>query len=137
MKQCSIDHYRVLNIAFPDGRYGLSGKTTDYIVFEAMFLPGLRMLIPQRAQWNGGVLQGQRFISIFTDGSKLGAGVFCRELRLELPFQLDDDCSMFQAKIFAILKAIEAIAGGPASDSESYVIFVESWFNASAMRLGR
>ena len=106
-----------------------------------MFLPGLRMLIPERSQWNDGVLQEQRGISIFTDGSKLGgsigAVVFCRELRLELPFQLDDDCSMFQAKIFAILKAIEAIAGGPASDSESYVIFVESWFDASAMRLGR
>ena len=108
MKQCSIDHYRVLNIAFPDGRYGLSGKTTDYIVFEAMFLPGLRMLIPQRAQWNGGVLQGQRFISIFTDGSKLGAGVFCRELGLELHFRLNDVCSVFQAKILAIFKAIEA-----------------------------
>ena len=38
---------------------------------------------------------------------------------------LSDDCSVFQAEIFAILKAIEAIAGGPTSESESYMIFVD------------
>ena len=63
-------------------RYELSENATDYIV------PGLRMLMPERAQFNGGLLQGQKCIPIFTDGSKLGectgAGVFCRELGLEL-----------------------------------------------------
>ena len=34
----SIGHSRFLNVVFPDGRYGLSGKTTEYIVIEAMFL---------------------------------------------------------------------------------------------------
>ena len=38
---------------------------------------------------------------------------------------------MLQAEIFAILKAIEAIAGGPTSDSESYNIFVN---NHAALR---
>ena len=66
-----------------------------------MFLPGLRMLIPERAQWG---------IPIFTDGSKLGedtgAAAFRRELGIELHVRLYEDCSMFQAEIFAILKAI-------------------------------
>ena len=61
------------------------------------------MLIQEQAQWNGGVLQGQRGIPIFTDGSKLGgstgAGVSCGELGLELHIRLNDDCSVFQAEI--------------------------------------
>ena len=72
----------------------------------------------------------QRGIPIFTDGSKLcvstGAGIFCSELDLELHFKLKDDWSVFLAEIFAIFKAFEAIAGGPAADSESYMIFVDS-----------
>ena len=63
------------------------------------------------AQWNSEVLQGQSGIPIFTDGSRLGGGtivvVFCRELSLELHFRLKNDCSVLQAEIFAILKAIE------------------------------
>ena len=110
-KQHSIGHSRVLNVAFPDERNGLSGKS-DYIVPQAMFLPSLKIPIPEREQWNGGVLQEQRGITIFTDGSKLGgdtaAAVFCKELGLELYFRLNDDCRAFQAEIFAILRAIEA-----------------------------
>ena len=45
-----------------------------YIVPDAIFLPGLRILISKRAQWNGEVLHGQRSIPIFTDGPKLGGG---------------------------------------------------------------
>ena len=71
---------------------------------------GLRILIPKRV--------GQRDIPIFTDRSNLGdctgAEVFCRELGLELHFRLNDGCSVFHAEIFAVLKAIEAIVGGPA-----------------------
>lgn len=33
---------------------------------------------------------------------------------------------MTAAKTFSILKAIEAIAGGPAANSESYMSFVDS-----------
>ena len=95
-----------------------------------LFLSDLRILIPERAQWNGGVPQGQRGMPIFTDGSKLGGGtgarVFCRQLGLELHFRWNDDCSMFQEEVFAVLKTIEAIAGSLTSDSESYMIFVDS-----------
>ena len=36
-----------------------------------MLLPGLRIHIPDRTKWNGGV---QRGILLFMDGSKLGGG---------------------------------------------------------------
>ena len=116
-KQRSIGQSRVLKIVFPDRRYEISEKGIDYIVVEGMFLPGLRMLIPKRAQWNGGLHQGQRGIPIFTDESKLdrsaGAGVFYRELGLELHIRWNDDCSVFQEEIFAILKAIEDLKVAP------------------------
>ena len=87
--------------SFLTGRHGLSEKASDYIVSEAMFLPGLRIHIPERAQWNDGIVPGQRGIPDFTDGSKLGgctgSGVFCRELGLEFYFRLNDDCCVFQA----------------------------------------
>ena len=41
---------KVLNVVFPDGRYGLSEKTADYVVPEAIFLHCLRMLISERTQ---------------------------------------------------------------------------------------
>ena len=108
-----------MNVIFPDGKYGLSERSTNKTMPEAMFFPVLRILLPERAQCNGELLQGQRGIPIFTDGSKLGgctsAGNFCRELSLELHCALNDNCSIFLAKIFAILKAIEALA----SDSKS------------------
>ena len=39
---------------------------------------------------------------------------------------MNDNCSVFQAEIFSILKAVEAIADGPTSYSESYMIFVDN-----------
>ena len=82
-----------------------------------LFLPILRILIPERAQWNGGVLQRQRGIPIFTDKSKLGGGtgavVFRRELGPEFHFMLNDNCNV-----------IESLAGDPTSDS--YMILVDS-----------
>ena len=66
---------------------------------------------------------GQRGIPIFTDLSKLGGStglrISCSKLGLELHFMLNDDCRVFQAEIFAILKAIEAIYVGLTSDSGS------------------
>ena len=99
-------------------------------MFEATFLLGLRTLIPDRALWNDGILQGQTRIPIFTGGSKLdggtAAGVLCRDLGFELHFRLKDDCCMLQAEIFAILKAFETVVCRPTS--ESFMIFVYNQF---------
>ena len=77
-------------------------KKKPTILFETLLPPGLRMVIPDRALWNGRVFQGQKGIPIFTDGSKLDggtvAGVFCRELDLHL--RLKNDCSVFKVEIF-------------------------------------
>ena len=74
-----------------------------------------------RTQWNDGALQGQKGIPTFADRSK-----FCGELGLELHFRLMNYCSVFQAEIFAVLKAIETIADGFALDLESYMIFISN-----------
>ena len=71
-------------------------------------------------------------IPIFTDLSKLGgstgAGVFCTELGLELLFRLNDDCRVFQAEIFTILKAIQ----GPLRIRNlTWMIFID---NPAALR---
>ena len=47
-------------------------------------------------------------------------------LSLEHHFRFNVDCSVLHSEIFAILKAIKAIGDGPALDSESYAIFVDS-----------
>ena len=44
--------------------------------------------------------------------------VFCKALGLELLFRLKDECSALHPKVFAILKAIEAMTGKPTSDSD-------------------
>ena len=64
-----------------------------------MFLPGLRILIPGRIPMES---WGREVYPSSTDGSKLGgcigAGVFCKELGLEIHFRLNH---IFQAEIFA------------------------------------
>ena len=95
-------------------------KTQVTINFK--MVPGLRILVPDRALWIGEILQGQKSITVFTNASKFGggtgAGVFCSVLGLEFHFRKKDDRSMFQAEFFEILKAIELKAGRPISDSE-------------------
>ena len=80
------------------------GKATANIEHEAMFLPGLGILISDGVPCNGGI--------IFTDESKLAGGadvgVFCKDLVLQHHFRLKCDCNVFRTKIFAILKAIDA-----------------------------
>ena len=93
-KQRFIDHFRIPNVVYPEKQYRLSEMATNYIVPESMFLPCLRILIPDRAQCNGEIFQGQKGIPTFTDGSQLGS-VFCTELGLELYFRLQHHFSVF------------------------------------------
>ena len=54
-EELSIGYSRTLNVVFPDRSYGLSEKAIDYIVPDSIFLPVFNILIPEMAQWNGGV----------------------------------------------------------------------------------
>ena len=50
-------------------------------------------------------------IYIYTDGSKTpdgaGAGIFFNELNLKQPYKLPNNCTIFQAEVFAVRKAVE------------------------------
>jgi len=58
--------------------------------------------------WKTGWDQTQH-LNIYTDGSKLeggvGAGLYCTDPELRLSYKLPNDCSIFQAEVFAIRKA--------------------------------
>ncbi|XP_075168262.1 uncharacterized protein LOC142240444 [Haematobia irritans] len=43
----------------------------------------------------------------------VGSGIYCKELGLKESFKLDEQCSIFQAEIFAIAKAAELISMRP------------------------
>ena len=63
-------------------------------------MPGLRILIPDRALWNGGVFQVKGGIPNCRNGSNLGEGaghgVLCKELGLKLHFRLKDNLACFR-----------------------------------------
>ena len=69
--------------------------------------------ISSREDWECNRVQNTQDIEIFTDGSKMetgtGAGIYCHSLQIEQSFRLPNDCSIFQAEIFAIHKALEHI----------------------------
>ncbi|XP_044249365.1 uncharacterized protein [Drosophila takahashii] len=60
--------------------------------------------------WKTGRDQTQH-LNIYTDGSKMeggvGAGLYCTDPKIRLSFKLPNDCSIFQAEVFAIRKAAE------------------------------
>ncbi|XP_070070046.1 uncharacterized protein [Drosophila takahashii] len=60
--------------------------------------------------WKTGRDQTQH-LNIYTDGTKMeggvGAGLYCTDPEIRLSFKLPNDCSIFQAEVFAIRKAAE------------------------------
>ena len=62
--------------------------------------------IPSREDWNDVSAWNAGHLNFFTDGSKLegrvGGGVFCPELDLNISFRLPDYCSVFQAELAAV-----------------------------------
>ncbi|XP_070068103.1 uncharacterized protein [Drosophila takahashii] len=69
--------------------------------------------------WKTGRDQTQH-LNIYTDGSKMeggvGAGLYCTDPEIRLSFKLPNDCSIFQAEVFAIRKAAEGIDGNETAD---------------------
>ena len=78
--------------------------------------------IPTREMWRGRSRWRRGAVSFFTDGSKLGGkvggGVFCKELSVNLCFRLPDHCSVFQAEVAAIKVAVEVLLRSVASFRE-------------------
>lgn len=99
-------------------------EPTDYTVSLPDFEKSFSMLIPGREQWEGNQATMEVDHSVFTDGSKMdvgvGAGVFSESMLIQRSYRLPDYCSIFQAEIFAVDKAVNTLrdhAGlrGPAS----------------------
>ena len=70
--------------------------------------------IPPRQEWLSGFVERRlaEHVVCYTDGSlmdgRAGAGVYCRELRLEQSHSLGRYCTVFQAEIFAIMCGTQA-----------------------------
>ncbi|XP_055856174.1 uncharacterized protein LOC129919340 [Episyrphus balteatus] len=103
--------------------------TTDYIPPLVDFNKKISILIPERKGWDHNSLISKQGIPFYTDGSKMesgtGAGVFCKPLNIRESFRLPDDCSVFQAEIFAIEKAAELVLKEKLISSE-ITFFVDS-----------
>ena len=96
------------------GVKSVNGKvTTDFMSPIMDFDDTFFLQIPSREDWECIKVLYAESIEIFTDGSKMeigtGAGFYCNSLQTEQSFRLPNECSIFQAEIYAIQKALEHI----------------------------
>ena len=102
---CSdVGHSSILrNRGMPD--------TTDYMIPSPSFEERFRTDITSREDWLRELVLDPKVLNFFTDGSKMGGrvgcGVHCEKLNLNLFFRLPDYCSVFQAEIIAIMEAVD------------------------------
>ena len=72
------------------------------------------VIIPEKSEWIGAATLFDGY-SVFTDGSKMdtgtGSGVYIPDRNIKVSYRLPDNCSVFQAEILAIIKAVEIIDG--------------------------
>lgn len=96
-----------------DLRVGLSDPLTDYSKKSLTFDYNFKIVIPNQEDWDTRTPMATEATHIYTYSSKMsngvGAGVFSADLNLLLWLRLDSHGTVFQAEIFAILKAAEAI----------------------------
>ncbi|XP_075167884.1 uncharacterized protein LOC142240049 [Haematobia irritans] len=89
---------------------------TDHMAPWHMFESDLDSIIPSVEDWDVNRIHFGS-LNIYTDGSKMtegvGSGIYCKELGLKESFKLDEQCSIFQAEIFATAKAAELISMRP------------------------
>ena len=77
-------------------------ENLDHCVTEATLGGCFSAHTPTRNMWNGRSRWRRSVVSIFTDESKLGGGVFCNEFYLKFNFRLPDYCIAFPAEVVAI-----------------------------------
>lgn len=87
--------------------------SSDYTVPYNMTRGKWTVVVPSLNDWAVGKVKFSK-LNIFTDGSKMtegtGCGVFCNELELEKSYRLRNDCSIFQAEVYAIAMAARLIS---------------------------
>lgn len=100
----SFGHAVILNFFNQNGLHPI----TDYMKPQYDFRKPFSVIIPNREDWKHpeNIIRGT---PIFTDGSKMdkgtGAGVFSEALQISESYKLTSECSIFQAEIYAIMKA--------------------------------
>lgn len=89
----------------------VSNVNSDEMIEILDFTVPFEISFPNRDDWNNNKVLRPNEISIFTDGSKMdsgvGAGVFSDFGNIKLSYKLRDECTVFQAEVFGILKAAE------------------------------
>lgn len=87
--------------------------TTDYDIPYNITGGSLNIVIPSLDDWVNDRVDYYT-LNVFTDGSKTltgtGSAFHCAELNIKGYYRLDDDCSIFQAEVYAIAKAAETIS---------------------------
>ena len=78
----------------------------DYIPSVYTFERNFVTNIPDREEWSGRIPGEENSLHFYTDGSKLngkvGFGIHCKELNLDIAHRLPDTCSVYQAEVMAI-----------------------------------
>lgn len=111
--------------------------TTDYISPYMDFRVPFFTKIPTREEWESNSVINAEDIQIFTDGSKMeqgtGSGIYCESLQIDESHRLSNDCSVFQAEIFAIEMALKNINTRNIPE-DRITIFVDSQAAIKALR---
>ena len=83
---------------------------TDYMT-SGLHLGRIPKCTLERDGWPKGMEPRRNTFNIFTDGSKTpdgaGAGIFFNQLNLRQLYKLPNHCTIFQAEVFAMWKAVE------------------------------
>lgn len=122
-KSRTYGHARILG-SLPPVLTQPSDYTTPHVDFDRAY----KVRFPSRGEWARGNLTDNYDIRIYTDGSKMscgvGSGVFCDELGISISHRLPDECSVFQAEIFAIVAACRVL--GERNIHGNVGVFVDS-----------
>lgn len=114
-----------------------STATTDYTSPYMDFRAPFSTQTPTREQWESNSVINADDIQIFTDGSKMeqgtGSGIHCEALQINESHRLPNDCSVFQAEIFAIEMAMKNINARDITASR-ITIFVDSQAAIKALK---
>jgi len=104
----TVSQWKCLQIGHSTIGNSLKDEVTkvDYIIPTLSFVKNFRTSCPSREYWRNGSAPVTKAIQFFTDGSKLdgrvGAGVFCDRLNVNISVRLPDYCSVYQAEVVAI-----------------------------------
>lgn len=102
---------------------------TDYIIPYADFNKKINTCFPTREQWERNVVIKISDINVYTDGSKMdtgtGCGIFCEKLEISESIRLKNECTVFQAEVFAVAEAARLISMRALSKSD-ITIFIDS-----------